>query len=324
MIVIKDLKIEIQCPSCHKKYAAPADKAGQMTKCPNCDSPITVPAIPTEPPPLPADRGIIDYFPVVPSDRIPTSSQPRPAAKKPRSHSQSRQAIIIICLICLGSVALLFTGGALWTVFPDDTKQENTIDTSETFDNLFVKNLDLSGGKKNLTEAYNQKYSKEEQTLDTLHEFVAAQPIITQLPEPLLKNSRILKTDTPLVFAAYMNIADTLPPFDHSYVINESMNRLYNKNDPGGIYGLASMIRARQSVLIETHVPHSAANLHKLLLSYTRLLNATYMLMGEYTDDPVKGRVGARQLDEIHRKYYPVIEREILRLQSLQREKWPT
>jgi len=192
------------------------------------------------------------------------------------------------------------------------------INNPVSIDDFFAKNLDLSGGTKNLTEGYQKKYPEDERTPDTLKEYIDVQPIITQLPEPLPKASLIQKTDTPLVFAEYMDIAGNLAVFSNQTILIESINRLYGDGDPSGMYGMASLIRSHQGNLIDIRVPPSAANLHKLLLGYTELLAATYDLMGEYVDDPAKGVLAMRQLDEIDRKYYPLIEQEVARLTLLQ------
>lgn len=53
--------ITIRCPSCHKRFAAPAYAAGTHAKCPECGSqiPIDVPHQPESPPPPPKPISVV-------------------------------------------------------------------------------------------------------------------------------------------------------------------------------------------------------------------------------------------------------------------------
>jgi len=68
-------------------------------------------------------------------------------------------------------------------------------------DQYFKDNLDLSGGNRNLTEAYRATYSEADRTPDTLQTFVNTQPIVTNLPRPVERVLVFQPTDTPLVMS---------------------------------------------------------------------------------------------------------------------------
>jgi hypothetical protein len=185
-------------------------------------------------------------------------------------------------------------------------------------DQFFADNLDLSGGNQNLTAAYQSKYPEVERTPDTLEAFVKAQPIITQLPAPIIQKIQTQPADTPLVLNEYIETAADLSVFSNRSAIADAVNALFSNNDPSQIKGLATSVRAHQQTLLGLRVPPSALNLQKLLLGYTQLLAASYDQMALYPDDEVKGVVGMRQLEENDKKYIPLIEQEIQRVKSLQ------
>lgn len=183
-------------------------------------------------------------------------------------------------------------------------------------DQFFADNLDLSGGSRNVTDAYKQQVSEADRTPDTLVAFARQQPIVTKLPTPASKAILLQASDTPLVLREYMEVAGNLAVFSNRTLLAEAINDLFQNNDPSGIRGLALTIRLHQENLITLRVPPSAEPLHKLLLGYTELLAATYEQMAKYPEDPVKGVIGMRQLEEIDRTYYPLIEQEVDRLQA--------
>lgn len=187
-------------------------------------------------------------------------------------------------------------------------------------DQFFASNLDLTGGKTNLTEEYNKQYDESVRTPDTVHAFVATQTIITQLPTPRTESLRIQESDTPLVMAEYLDVAGNLSVFSAKGAIGKAIDALYRTGDPGLILGQAKSVRRYQQNLIELAVPPAAANLQQLLVGYAELVAATYELMGRYNEDPVKSVLALRQLETIDERYIPLINQELTRLEALEEQ----
>jgi hypothetical protein len=155
-------------------------------------------------------------------------------------------------------------------------------------DQFFSDNLDLSGGKTNLTEQYNKQYSESKRTPDTLRSFVITQPIITRLPTARQEVIKLQETNTPLVMGEYLDVAGDLSVFSAKLAIGKALDELYRNNNPGLILAQAEVVRLHQQNLLEMAVPPAANNLQRLLLGYTELVAATYDLMARYDTDPVK------------------------------------
>lgn len=184
-------------------------------------------------------------------------------------------------------------------------------------DQYFSDNLDLSGGNKNLTEAYRQQFPEEQRTSDTLAEFASQQPIVTQLPAVRPETLDVAATDGPLATATYLQTAGNLDVFTDRIRITDAISRVFEKNDPSYVISLAHTVRLQQQVLLETRVPPSGESLHKLLIGYMELYAATFEQIGQYPTDPVKATVALYQLEAIDQKFYPLITQEIQRLTNV-------
>lgn len=184
-------------------------------------------------------------------------------------------------------------------------------------DQFFQNNLDLTLGKKNYTEEYRKQYPEDKRTPDTLATYAQSQPIVTQLPIPEAKSIQLVADNTPLVIKDYLDVAGNLAVFSKRSVLADGLENIFANNDPAIIRGLADGIRAYQNNLIPLKVAPSAVSLQKLLLGYSQLAAATYDQIATYPEDPVRAVVAMRQLEEIDKKYMPLIEQETARLTSL-------
>ncbi|MEX1112316.1 MAG: thrombospondin type 3 repeat-containing protein [Candidatus Andersenbacteria bacterium] len=186
-------------------------------------------------------------------------------------------------------------------------------------DQFFVSGLDVRLPEKNYTEEYRRAYPENTRTPDTLLTFVQQQPIVTQLPSPTENSIDALPQNGPLVLGEYLEIGGNLAVFSNRTLIVEAINNLLGKNDASLMRSLAEITRLHQASLIQQRVPPAAVSLHRLLLGYTELLAVTYEQAAEYPTDPVKGTVALHQLSQIDQRYYPLIEQEVDRLTSLQK-----
>lgn len=185
-------------------------------------------------------------------------------------------------------------------------------------DQFFQNNLDLTLGTKNYTVEYKKQYSEQQQTPDTLDSFVKTQPIVTQLPTPVNKIILLQAQDTPNVFSESLDVADSVvASFSDRTIFADAINNAFGKEDVSTFESLATVMRIQRDKLIAQRVPPSSLNLYKLLLGYTELLASTFDQIARYNEDPVRAVLAMRQWEENDKKYVPLIEREIARLQAL-------
>ncbi len=183
-------------------------------------------------------------------------------------------------------------------------------------DQFFADNLDLSGGNKNLTEEYNKAYPDAAKSPTTLANFVDAQPIVTKLPTP--KESVIVTQNETgrEALVGYVASLNDFKPLNNKAIMQIALQDLYTNNDPSSIEGMALSVHYYQEQLLRQTVPAPAANLHKLLLGYTQLLEATFDQIALWNEDRVKALVGIRQLAEIDQTYYPLLIQETAKFAS--------
>ncbi len=200
-------------------------------------------------------------------------------------------------------------------------KDVNPLDSVATqptaVDQFFVDNLDLSGPKENLTEAYSSRYKEGERSADTVAEFTRSQPVITQLPRPKDEAVLLLPADSAIALSSYLKTAGDLEIYTNTQYIADVVNGLLKENDPSYARGLALKVQLHQEKLIRTPVPPAAQNYHKLLLGYSELYIATLNQMAIWNDDQMKALLAIRQLEEINRRYVPVMQQELNRLRQL-------
>lgn len=186
---------------------------------------------------------------------------------------------------------------------------------------FFQDNLDLSLGTKNYTDEYRGQYVEERRTPDTLEAYAKSQPVITQLPTPADKSIQAIPDDGPLSLKDYLDGIGDLSVFSKQSVIADGISQLYGSSNPSIIQGLAQTTRTYQQNLIQLKVPPSAVALQRLMLGYTELVAATYDQIATYPTDPARSVVAMRQLEEIDKKYMPLITKEIDRLTAIDRQK---
>ncbi|MEX0649550.1 MAG: hypothetical protein WD200_00950 [Candidatus Andersenbacteria bacterium] len=192
---------------------------------------------------------------------------------------------------------------------------EGTPDEPLAVAQFFVNNLDLSGPKENVTEAYQRAYPPDQRTPETLKQYVNEQPIVTQLPAATSNALRLV--NTPLQQTTYLSTADeTVSFFSNQPLFQSVINDLFGKNNTSSVEGLALMARIQQEALITTAVPPEAENLHRLLLGYTELLAATFDQMAQYNTDRVRAVLAIRQWEQADARYIPLINQEFDRLNT--------
>lgn len=195
-------------------------------------------------------------------------------------------------------------------VAPLETAPSAPIAVDQFFaDNL---NLEIAPGK-NLTEEYNKQYSQDKRSPETLNTFVYAQPIITQLPTPSKNAVNLVPKEVGDDVVAYLDAVHT-DLLDNQQLLSRALDAVTADGNTAQIQSLAIQMRAYQQILIQTSVPASAENLHKLLLGYSQLTAATYDQISQRGADPIKSIVAIRQLEENLGRYVPLIQQEEDRL----------
>lgn len=184
-------------------------------------------------------------------------------------------------------------------------------------DQFFAANLDLSGPKENLTQAYEGRFSTAERNEDTLTQFLQAQPVITQLPAINQGALTIAQQSGPRTLALYLDTIDSPSVLSDQLALSRALNTLYSSNDTSGIEALRTPLRLYQEDLQRLVVPPEAVELHKLLLGYSALRDATLQQITAWPTDRVKALLGLRQLNASTAQYMPLLQQEISRLRTL-------
>lgn len=188
----------------------------------------------------------------------------------------------------------------------------------QAIDQLFEPGVDLSGGTTNLNEIYNSRFPTEQRNDVTLAQFVQEQPIVTQLP--VLKNNVIRKQpqDTSVNLINYLQVADNDNILANKTALSIALQQLIGANNTSVISALAREVRLYQERMSTQPIPPAAEYTHRLLLSYSQLLAATFDQVSRWNEDRVKAMVALRQLEEIDKTYYPLIQLELSNLRARQ------
>jgi hypothetical protein len=141
--------------------------------------------------------------------------------------------------------------------------------------------------------------------------------VVTQLPNIKDNIIRVQERDTRVGMEAYLAKAENNSVLANQTALSIGMDELFRNNNPGVIHALVRDTRLYQQTLLTLSVPPAAAYLHRLLLSYTHLLAATFEQIALAGEDQVRALVGVRQLEIIDTTYYPLIRSEIERLRAL-------
>ena len=183
---------------------------------------------------------------------------------------------------------------------------------------FFVDDLDLSGGTDNLTEEYEEQYAEEERSPALMREFAAEKSVLLQLPRPDQSIVPETRNSTPAFIKQYLEVANNRGVLANSSGYNQAQFDLYSGNNPALMLGIANNVSLYRDRLQKMPVPDVALPVHVMLLGYTELLTATFEQIALWNEDPVKSMVATRQLETIDRKYYPIIQNELQRLEALQ------
>lgn len=185
-----------------------------------------------------------------------------------------------------------------------------------SFESYFSDNVDLTGGKTNLTQEYGRKVSDKDKSSVTFAEFISSQPIVITLPKA--NESTIAKVaESSLALSQYLSVAGDISTISDKTRVSLALTNLLQNKNGSGFTTLSERVGSFQKNLLTSSVPPSALQYHKLLLGYSELLKATSAIIGSYDTDPVKSLVTLRQLDAIDRQYYPLILQERARLITL-------
>lgn len=182
----------------------------------------------------------------------------------------------------------------------------------------FTDDLDISGGTKNLTDEYEKQYTEEDRSPAIMNEYAASQAVLSQLPRPDQSLLPDTKDSTSALITQYLTIANNRNILANSSGYSQAQFSLYSQKNPAQMLGLANTVRTYRDRLQEVPVPEITLPVHIMLLGYTELLVATFEQIALWNEDPVKSMVATRQLETIDRKYYPIIQNELQRLEALQ------
>lgn len=196
---------------------------------------------------------------------------------------------------------------------------EGSAPSQTSFESFFADNVDLTGGKTNLTQEYARTVPDKEKSPVTFSQFVSKQPITTSLPK---LNDAAIQTqeDSPIALSQYLNSTGNLDAIsDKSRLTIAIKDFLDTKNT----YGFTTLAEAVESFQFKTQsqiVPKEATQYQKLVVGYCELVAATFRQVANYHTDQVKALVALRQLDAIDRQYFPLITQERSRLLSLSQQ----
>ncbi len=186
----------------------------------------------------------------------------------------------------------------------------------QTFESFFSSSVDVTGGKQNITQEYNQSVPDKDKTTVTLVQFVQKYPITTSLPQ--LNQSAITPDqDVPLALSQYMSVAGDIDTLSDRTRMSTAVSNLLNDQNPSGFATLAARVSSFQSDVEKLRVPPQATQYHKLVIGYCELLAGTLNQIANFKNDQIRAFVALRQLDAIDRQYYPILIQERARLNDL-------
>lgn len=193
---------------------------------------------------------------------------------------------------------------------------EGSAPSQTSFESFFADNVDLTGGKTNLTQEYARTVPDKDKSPVTFAQFISAQPITTSLPRV---NDAAISTqaDSPLALSQYLETAGNIDAITDITRLRIATKDFYDNRNVYGFTTLAEAVAVFESQLVLQQPPQEALQYHKLLIGYCELLAATFRQVTVYPQDQVKAMVGLRQLDTIDKQYYPLIIKERSRLADL-------
>jgi hypothetical protein len=200
---------------------------------------------------------------------------------------------------------------------------ESTTSTATTgTSDLFFPNPPAKiAGDVNLTQAYATAVKDSDKSPVTFSQFIANQPINTDLPA-INEKAITTQKDSQLALAQYMSIAGDINTITDKTRFQLAINALLTNSDSSQFATFAQKVLIYQHSVESLSVPTSALEYHKLILAYSELLTSTFSQISNYSKDQVKALSALRQLDAIDRQYYPQITQ--LRAKLLSQSQTPT
>lgn len=196
---------------------------------------------------------------------------------------------------------------------------EGSAPSQVSFESFFADNVDLTGGKTNLTQEYARSVPDKDKSPASLAQFIQAQPIVTSLPR--VNDAAITAgQNTPLDLSQFLGVAGNIDPISDKIRLSLALTKVMQNHDGSGFQVLADRVQNYQDGIKKLSVPSQALQYQKLVLGYSALLGATFKQIAEYSNDQVKALVSIRQVDAIDRQYYPIILAERSRLVSLSQQ----
>lgn len=202
---------------------------------------------------------------------------------------------------------------------PNDKLPELTSSTpaQTSFDSFFADNVDLTGGKKNLTQEYARSVPDKDKSPVSLAQFIQSQPLNTTLPRVDDAQIKIEKT-TITSLAEYMLAASTIGILWDKSSMNTALNEFYDNRQVYGFVDIANQVYQLHNHVAGLTVPNEAIRYQRILLGYCKLLIGTLLQVANYDADQARAMVAIRQLDAIDRLYFPLIAQEKQRLLNYQ------
>lgn len=184
-------------------------------------------------------------------------------------------------------------------------------------DQYFEDGISVALDSKNYTDAYKRDYREADRTPDTLKIFARAQSVATKLPSPKQDQILLVKSDSATVLLDYLEETERILPLIGKNRAQSAVSSLFSSGNTSPIESLAWSLRVNQDKLFTQAVPPAAVSLHKLMLGYLEAAGVTYEEMLKYEDDPVRATVAVHQMDEIDKRYQPLIRQEVARIRAL-------
>lgn len=181
-------------------------------------------------------------------------------------------------------------------------------------DQFFQESATLVLEEKDYTKEYKNRFSEEEQSVETLKTYIKEQKVTTNLPAIQARDIATSNSDAPAALSRYLKALEKIIPLLSRESSADVVANVLADGNVSAAESLAWSLRVNRNKLSLEQVPPAALPLHKLLIGYMAAAEVTFNEMASFTDDPVKAMVAVHQLDELDRVYQPLIRREIARL----------
>lgn len=193
---------------------------------------------------------------------------------------------------------------------------EGSATSPTSFESFFADNVDLTGGKTNLTQEYGKSVPDKDKTALTFNNFIYSQPLTTSLPR--INDSLIIRAgDSSAELSQYLSVAGNLDQISDKTDFSLALTDVFESKNASGFQVLSDRAKAFEESIKALPTPPQALEYHKLIIGYSSLLTATFQQISNYPNDQVRALVAIRQVDAIDRQYYHIILNERARLVGL-------